>query len=54
LLFLNVFAPVTFNDRVNEFLFNELNFYIERAVNTEGDSWDIGGRMDFMYGTDAH
>jgi hypothetical protein len=49
----NTNAPVTFNDRVNEFLFNELNFYIERAVNTEGDSWDIGGRMDFMYGTDA-
>ncbi|MDF1584620.1 MAG: porin [Methyloprofundus sp.] len=49
----NTNAPVLFNDRVNEFMFNELNFYIERAVNTEGDSWDVGGRMDFMYGTDA-
>ncbi|MCF7970257.1 MAG: porin [Methylococcaceae bacterium] len=49
----NTNAPVAFNDRVNEFMFNELNFYIERAVNTEGDSWDVGGRMDFMYGTDA-
>lgn len=46
-------APVLFNDRVNEFNLNQLNFYIERAVNTEGDSWDVGGRMDFMYGTDA-
>ncbi|MBE0469258.1 MAG: porin [Methyloprofundus sp.] len=49
----NTNAPVLFNDRINEFIFNELNFYIERAVNTEGDSWDVGGRMDFMYGTDA-
>jgi len=46
-------APVLFNDRVNEFTLDQLNFYIERAVDTEGDSWDIGGRMDFMYGTDA-
>jgi len=46
-------APVLFNDRTNEFTLNQLNFYIERAVNAEGDSWDVGGRMDFMYGTDA-
>lgn len=46
-------APVGFNDRVNEVLLNQLNFYIERAVNTEGKQWDIGGRFDFMYGTDA-
>ncbi len=46
-------SPIGFNDRVNEVLFNELNFYIERAVNTEGNQWDVGGRMDFMYGTDA-
>ncbi len=49
----NTNAPVLFNDRVNEFNLNQLNFYIERAVDTDGDSWDIGGRMDFMYGTDA-
>jgi len=49
----NTNAPVLFNDRVNEFTLDQLNFYIERAVDTEGDSWDIGGRMDFMYGTDA-
>jgi len=49
----NTNEPVLFNDKVNEFNLNQLNFYIERAVDTEGDSWDIGGRMDFMYGTDA-
>lgn len=48
----NTNAPVLFNDRVNEVLFNELNFYLERSV-TQGDSWDFGGRMDFMFGTDA-
>jgi len=46
-------APVLFNDKVNSFDLDQLNFYIERAINTEGDSWDIGGRMDFMYGRDA-
>ncbi|GAW84785.1 conserved hypothetical protein [Bathymodiolus platifrons methanotrophic gill symbiont] len=45
-------APVLFNDRVNEVLFNQLNFYVERAV-TKGDKWDVGMRMDFMYGSDA-
>mgnify|MGYP000703969326 CR=1 FL=1 len=46
-------APLSFNDRNNEMLLNQLNFYIEKAVNTEGGKWDIGGRADFMYGTDA-
>ncbi len=45
-------APVLFNDRVNEVLFNQLNLYVERAV-TKGDKWDVGMRMDFMYGSDA-
>ncbi|BCG64786.1 MAG: hypothetical protein methR_P2578 [Methyloprofundus sp.] len=49
----NTNEPVLFNDKVNEFNLNQLNFFIERAVDTEGDSWDIGMRMDFMYGTDA-
>jgi len=47
-------APVEFNDKVNSFDLDQLNFYIERGVNAEGDSWDIGGRMDFMYGRDAN
>ena len=45
-------APIGFNDRVNEVLMNQLNFYIERSV-TKGTSWDVGMRMDFMYGSDA-
>ncbi|MGR9106489.1 MAG: porin [Gammaproteobacteria bacterium] len=46
-------APITFNDQTNEVTANELYYYIERAVNTEGDSWDIGFRADIVYGTDA-
>ncbi len=46
-------TPVTFNDQTNEVTGNELYTYIERAVNTEGDSWDIGFRADLLYGTDA-
>lgn len=46
-------SPISFNDRNNEFLLNQLNLYIERAVKSSGDEWDFGGRMDFMFGTDA-
>ena len=40
-------------DRVNEFQLNQAYLYIEKAVNTEGNDWDIGGRVDFLFGTDA-
>ncbi len=46
-------GPVTFNFRDDRVLINQINFFIERAVNTEGDGWDIGGRVDFMYGSDT-
>lgn len=43
----------TFGDRANEFQMNQLNVYVQRAVATEGNKWDFGGRFDFMYGTDS-
>ncbi|CAA9891570.1 putative OmpL-like beta-barrel porin-2 [Candidatus Methylobacter favarea] len=46
-------GPVTFGDRSAELQLNQLNLYIQRAVATEGDSWDIGGRFDVMFGTDS-
>ncbi len=49
----NFNGPVTFADRSGEFQLNQLNLFIQRAVATEGDSWDFGGRFDFMFGTDA-
>jgi len=46
-------GPVTFNDRTGELQMNQLYLYFEKAVNVNSDSFDIGGRFDFMYGTDA-
>lgn len=44
---------VTFNDRDGEGQLNQLWFYLDREVDTGGYGWDIGGRIDFVYGTDA-
>lgn len=49
----NFNGPVTFGDRSAEPQINQLNLYLQRAVATEGDDWDIGGRFDLMFGTDS-
>jgi len=49
----NYNGPVVFADRSGEFQLNQLNAYVQRAVATEGSKWDIGGRADVMFGTDA-
>lgn len=49
----NFNGPVTFADRSGEFQLNQLNLFVQRAVATEGDAWDVGGRFDVMFGTDA-
>jgi hypothetical protein len=46
-------GPVTFNDRSNDFLMNQLYLVAERKVDTEGDKIDLGFRVDALYGTDA-
>ncbi|MDO9311309.1 MAG: outer membrane beta-barrel protein, partial [Nitrosomonas sp.] len=46
-------GPVTFADQANRVQMNQLNFFLERAVKTEGKGWDVGFRADFMFGTDA-
>ncbi len=46
-------GPVTFDDRTNRVTMNELWLYAERAVNEDGDAWDVGFRADFLYGTDS-
>ena len=46
-------GPVTFGDQANRAQMNQFNIFIERAVKTEGKTWDIGFRADFMFGTDA-
>lgn len=49
----NFNGPVTFGDRSAEFQLNQLNLFLQRAVATEGDSFDVGFRFDAMFGTDA-
>jgi hypothetical protein len=44
--------PVTFNDRANEYLMNQLYLSVGKEVQ-QGDSVDIGGRLDLLYGTDS-
>lgn len=43
-------GPVTFNDR-REGMLNQLYAVMEREIDTE-HGWDIGGRVDLLYGTD--
>lgn len=45
-------GPVGFNDRSNEYQLNQLYLTLGRQVNTETCNWDIGGRVDLLYGTD--
>lgn len=49
----NFNGPVTFGDRSAEFQLNQLNLYVQKAVATEGDKFDLGGRFDIMFGTDS-
>ena len=46
-------GPVTFNDRANEYQMNQLYVYAEHKAETNGCGWDIGGRVDLLYGTDS-
>lgn len=46
-------GPITFNDRSGELQMNQLYLFMQKAINVSGDSFDIGGRVDFMYGSDA-
>ena len=45
-------TPVAYDDRANEYQLNQLYLLAERVTNTCGCGWDIGGRVDLLYGTD--
>jgi Putative beta-barrel porin-2, OmpL-like. bbp2 len=49
----NFNGPLSFNDRDDEYQMNQLSLVIERAIDKTSDSFDLGGRFDLMYGTDA-
>ena len=44
--------PVSFNDRSNEYMLNQLYLRLARQVDTQSNCWDIGGQVDLLYGTD--
>lgn len=46
-------GTVTFADRANRFQLNQFNIFLQRPVVSQGTEWDIGGRFDFLFGTDA-
>lgn len=46
-------GPVIFADQANRFQLNQLNLFMRRPVVSAGNQWDLGGRFDFMFGTDA-
>ncbi|MGH8498491.1 MAG: outer membrane beta-barrel protein, partial [Methylococcales bacterium] len=46
-------GTITFNDRDGEPQLNQFYLFFQKAVDVNGDSFDIGGRFDFLYGSDA-
>jgi hypothetical protein len=46
-------GTVSFGDRASEFQLNQLYLYLERPVNVQGETFDVGGRVDALFGTDA-
>ena len=45
-------GPVATNDLDSRYQMNQLWLFLERPVDTGGCGWDIGGRIDMLYGTD--
>ncbi|MCI0668577.1 MAG: porin [Methylococcaceae bacterium] len=46
-------GTITFNDRTGEIQMNQFYLFIQKAIEVNGDSFDLGGRFDFLYGSDA-
>lgn len=46
-------GPVSFSDRAGELQLNQWYQFLERSVSTDADQWRWGGRLDFMFGSDA-
>jgi hypothetical protein len=46
-------GPVTFNDRSNDYQLNQMYLSLGRDAGRQCDRWDIGGRLDLLYGTDS-
>jgi len=46
-------GTVQFNNRANEFALHQLGLFIEKPLDRNGKNWQLGGRFDFMFGTDT-
>lgn len=46
-------GPVSFSDRADEPQLNQLYQFLEYAASTDADAWSLGGRLDFIFGSDA-
>lgn len=49
----NFNGPVSFSDRVNELQLNQLYWFLQRDLAADSGEWSWGGRLDFMFGSDA-
>lgn len=47
-------GPLIFNDQANEYMLNQLYLTFGREVRKDAGSWDIGGRVDVLFGTDYY
>jgi hypothetical protein len=45
--------PVGFNDYSNAYQMNQVYLALKKDVDACGSGWDVGGRVDFLYGTDS-
>lgn len=46
-------GPVGLRDLSGEFTADQLWFYAERKTDTGGYGWDVGGRVDYLFGADG-
>ena len=46
-------GPVTWTDQANQYQLNQLWMFAEKTTDTSKSDWDIGGRVDLLYGTNA-
>ncbi len=45
-------GPINMTDRNGELNLYQLDLFAEKAIN-KGENWDVGGRIDYMFGTDS-
>lgn len=46
-------GPVQFNNRANELQLYQLGLFVEKPLRREMQFWQVGGRFEFMFGTDT-